>query len=134
MKLRLILCCLLLFISSIWAKDDVRKASEALIKRVVPEKAALFKVETIQTKEGKDFFDIESKNNKIILRGNNGVSVASALYHYLKYYCNTHISWNGDNLNLPSRLPEVPEKIVCPTVFDHRVYLNYCTVSYTMAW
>ena len=77
-----------------------------------------------QPKDGKDCFEIESKGNKIILRGNNGVSVASALYHYLKYYCNAHISWNGDNLNLPSRLPEVPEKIIRPTAFDHRVYLN----------
>lgn len=76
---------------------------------------------------------LNSKGNKIILRGNNGVSVASALYHYLKYYCNAHISWNGDNLNLPSRLPEVPKKITRPTAFDHRVYLNYCTISYTMA-
>ena len=81
MKLRLILCCLLLSIGSIWAKDDVRKASEALIKRVIPEKAASFKVETIQAEDGKDRFEIESKGSKIILRGNNGVSVASALYH-----------------------------------------------------
>lgn len=134
MKLRLIVCCLLLSIGSIWAKDDARKASEALIKRVIPEKASSFKVEMFQPKDGKDCFEIESKGNKIILRGNNGVSVASALYHYLKYYCNSHISWNGDNLNLPSRLPEVPEKIIRPTAFDHRVYLNYCTISYTMAW
>ncbi len=39
MKLRLIVCCLLLSIGSIWAKDDARKASEALIKRVIPEKS-----------------------------------------------------------------------------------------------
>ena len=92
MKLRLIVCCLLLSIGSIWAKDDARKASEALIKRVIPEKASSFKVEMFQPKDGKDCFEIESKGNKIILRGNNGVSVASALYHYMKYYCNAHIS------------------------------------------
>lgn len=34
MKLRLIVCCLLLSIGSIWAKDDARKASEALIKEL----------------------------------------------------------------------------------------------------
>lgn len=92
MKLRLIVCCLLLSIGSIWAKDDARKASEALIKRVIPERASSFKVEMLQAKDGKDCFEIESKGHKIILRGNNGVSVASALYHYLKYYCNAHIS------------------------------------------
>ena len=41
MKLRLIVCCLLLSIGSIWAKDDARKASEALIKRVIPEREPL---------------------------------------------------------------------------------------------
>ncbi len=52
MKLRLIVCCLLLSIGSIWAKDDARKASEALIKRVIPEKASSFKVEMFQPKDG----------------------------------------------------------------------------------
>lgn len=134
MKQHLIWICLFLLLGQLNAQSDYQKVSFDLIKRVVPSHASSFRVEIIPQKEGKDCFEIESKGNKVILRGNNGVSVASALNHYLKYYCNAHISWNGDNLNLPSRLPAVTEKVTEYTAFDQRVYLNYCTFSYSMAW
>ena len=87
------------------------QASYALIKRIIPQQAASFIIEPLQQQNGKDVFEIESQNNKIILRGNNGVAVASALYYYLNEYCHCQITWNGTNLNLPKQLPAVKEKI-----------------------
>lgn len=132
-KLNLIfLLCLM--VGNLSAKDNALKSSMDLIQRVVPSHASDFRVEIISEKDGKDCFEIESKGGKIILRGNNGVSVASALNHYLKYYCNAQMSWNGDNMNLPAKLPSVRKKVSEHTAFDQRVYLNYCTLSYTMPW
>lgn len=135
MKIKLLILYLILS-STLFAANEKQAKQSAinLIQRVVPTKASSFKVEIMPQKEGKDYFEIESKGSKIVLRGNNPVSVASALNHYLKYYCNLQMSWNGDNMKLPAKLPAVPQKVTEYTAFDQRVYLNYCTFSYTMPW
>ncbi|MGY5353364.1 alpha-N-acetylglucosaminidase [Wenyingzhuangia sp. IMCC45467] len=117
-------------------KDKVVKEknpSESLISRVVPEYSDYFEVEIDNLLED-DWFEIVSKGDKILLRGNNGVSVASALYYYLKEYAHCQITWNGTNLNLPGTLPKVPTLIHKKTPYEYRYYLNYCTFNYTMSW
>ncbi|WP_319479742.1 alpha-N-acetylglucosaminidase [uncultured Draconibacterium sp.] len=106
---------------------------ETLIQRILPEYASRFAVEIDSIGEN-DWFEIESVNNKIVLRGNNGVSIASALYYYLKKYANCQITWNGTNLDLPEELPTVPEKIFKDSPYEYRYYLNYCTFNYSMSW
>src|SRR5437868_3455632 len=73
-------------------------ASIALIKRVIPDQSANFLVEPLQTKGKADEFEIESRNRRIILRGDNTVAIASALYYYLTHFCHCQITWNGTNL------------------------------------
>ncbi len=109
-------------------------AGRGLISRLLPEYTAYFLVESIPAQDGADVFEIESRDGKIVLRGNDGVSIGSALNWYLKYYCHCQVSWCGDNLDLPDPLPAVTEKVRCVTPYAHRVYLNYCTFSYTMPW
>lgn len=104
-----------------------------LIQRVIPTHAKKFSAAYIPSK-GKDVFEIESGNGKIILRGNNGVAIGSALNYYLKNFANCHISWNGSNLSLPANLPVVPKKIRIESPHTYRYYLNYCTFNYTMSW
>jgi alpha-N-acetylglucosaminidase len=105
-----------------------------LVKRILPHHAPHFQTAFIAADKGQDVFEIESKGGKIILRGNNGVSIASALNHYLKNYTKSHISWNGSNLKLPATLPAVKEKIRIVSPHHYRYYLNYCTFNYTMSW
>ena len=105
-----------------------------LIERVIPGYSNQFILESIPQENNKDVFEIASKNGKILLKGNNGVSIASALNWYLKYECNAHFSWTGDQLDLPKKLPipkESFKKVIQP---EHRVHFNYCTISYTAAW
>jgi alpha-N-acetylglucosaminidase len=59
-------------------------ASKQLIHRILPNHANQFIVEQIGT-ASKDTFQISSRNGKIVLAGNNGVSIASALYYYLEW-------------------------------------------------
>ena len=110
------------------------KASLALIQRIVPGHAAQFSVESLPGASGKDVFEIESRGNKIVLRGNTGVAVGSALYYYLTEYCHSQITWNGTNLHLPASLPRPVSKIHKTTPYDYRYYLNYCTFNYTLDW
>ncbi|WP_432329583.1 alpha-N-acetylglucosaminidase [Mucilaginibacter sp. P25] len=109
-------------------------ASYALIKRVVPGYAQNFVVQPLSENEAKDVFEVEGAKGKIVLRGNNGIAVASALYYYLTEYAHCQITWNGTNLNLPVKLPIPAQRVHKTTPYQYRYYLNYCTYSYSMSW
>ena len=109
-------------------------SAEALIRRVVPSAASFIKVEVIPQDKGQDVFELEGVREKITLRGNNGISIASALNHYLKYFCHRQMTWSKDIEPLvdPPSHPSELIRVVSP--FQYRGYLNYCTFSYTCAW
>lgn len=90
----------------------------SLVNRLIPEHTQDFIFEEIQAASGKDVFEIESRKGKIVIRGNNGVSMARGLNHYLKNYCHASTLWYGENLNLPEVLPivQTSQKINCKTV------------------
>lgn len=111
-----------------------KDVSYALIRRIVPDRAPQFIIESLPVTAGKDLFELESRGNRIVLRGNNGVAIASALYYYLTEFCHCQVTWNGTNLHLPARLPSVPQKIHRQSPYHYRYYLNYCTFNYSMAW
>ncbi|MGZ3765198.1 MAG: alpha-N-acetylglucosaminidase [Mucilaginibacter sp.] len=117
---------------TVWAQVNTT-ASYALIKRVIPQRESAFVVEQLKIGD-KDAFEIESRGSKIVLRGNNGVSVASALYEYLTNYAHCQVTWNGVNLNLPVKLPPVKNLVHKKTPYQYRYYLNYCTFNYSMSW
>ncbi len=111
------------------------QAAEALIARVVPDAAQHFIVETIPQDNGRDVFEIESQGDKIVLRGNDAVSIASALNWYLENSCHCNISWNcGDQLKLPKPLPAIHAKIHIVSPHQYRYAYNFCTYGYTMVW
>lgn len=109
-------------------------ASKALLGRMVPAHAREFYIEPVLPENGKDVFEVESRGHKIVLRGNSGVAIASALYYYLTEYCHCQITWNGSNLKLSKRLPVVTTKVHKQTPYEYRYYLNYCTFNYSMSW
>lgn len=136
LRLAFVFCLSLLSVVHADELMFVKNTARELIKRVVPAQAEQFSIEVIAAETGgNDIFEIEDgADGKIILRGNNGVSIASALGHYLKTRAKCHLSFCGDQLSLPEALPKVgsKERIVCP--YRHRVFFNWCTLSYTGAW
>src|SRR5579872_5748521 len=78
-----------------WSQPDTT-ASRALIQRIIPAHATAFLIEALPH-TAKDTFELESRGSHIILRGNTGVAIASALYYYLETYCHCQITWNGSN-------------------------------------
>ena len=111
-----------------------KTAAEALIQRVIPNAASQFYVELLDREQVADVFEVESDRENIILRGNNAVSIASALNHYLKYYCHRQIIFPEDTRSFRGPLAKVPGVVRVTSSFQHRAYLNYCTFSYTAAW
>lgn len=106
---------------------------EDLAKRIAPQFANHIVFE--QNNANVDRFTLESKNDKLYIGGNNYNTMAVGLNHYLKYYCNTSISWyKNDAINLPTTMPSVAKKISVEARVKDRFFLNYCTFGYTMPW
>lgn len=112
----------------------VRAASpiQGLLERI--DKGASRKFIIEQVKSPTDFFELDQQGDKVVIRGNNYVSIATGLNWYLKYYAGVQLSWNGMTARLPDALPAVPQKERHETEMAYRYDFNYCTHSYTMAF
>ncbi len=120
---------------TVFTQGEQIDAVEALIERVVKEHHKSFRVKFLPARQDqKDFYQLSSDGRHIVLAGNNGISIASALNHYLKEYCGAHISWNGCNMDLPAELPLPSQEVERVSPYKYRYYLNYCTFNYTMSW
>ena len=88
----------------------------------------------IQDAQGPDFFEIDSRDGKPLIRGNSYVNIATGVNWYLKYYCGVHLSWNGMTAQLPQTLPLPAKPERHETSLTLRYDFNYCTFSYSMAF
>ncbi|MFN3407787.1 MAG: alpha-N-acetylglucosaminidase [Limisphaerales bacterium] len=116
------------------AETNAPAAASAVIQRLLPAHAANFVCEMLPAADGQDVFEIASRDGKIVLRGNRAIAITSAFNHYLKHVARGHLSWCGDQLNLPVPLPLPAETIRCESPYRHGFAFNYCTFNYTMAW
>jgi alpha-N-acetylglucosaminidase len=121
--------------AEISAAQESVSASFALISRVAPGHKGIFSVEIIPATDGKDSFEIETVNGKIVLRGNSALSVASAFNWYLRHEAMANFDWLATKpLSLPRQLPFPRAKIRRECVAKERFFLNYCTYGYTLPW
>lgn len=131
-KKQLSILILFLFVEFVYS-SPVKSVYE-LIDRIIPGYGKQFILEEISAQGDQDVYEIASKDGRIVLRGNTGVAIATAFNSYLKYTCNAHISWTGDQLSLPKNLP-LPLKAERQVLNGkYRVYMNYCTLSYSAPW
>lgn len=128
MNRKSILLTILLCVAS-WA---MASPVTGLLERI--DKGASKKFIIEQVKSDADFFELDQKGDKVVIRGNNYVSIATGLNWYLKYYAGIHLSWNGMQAKLPAVLPPVTKKERRETTLPYRYDLNYCTFSYSMAF
>ncbi|WP_270549982.1 alpha-N-acetylglucosaminidase TIM-barrel domain-containing protein [Clostridium perfringens] len=122
---------------SAYANEKTLNEIKNLVGRVIGEKFKdKFIFEIRDQLNGNDVFEVSnSRGGKVLIKGNNGVSLASGFNYYLKNYCN--VSYNPimeSNLKMPETMPSVGERVVIDTPYEHRYALNFCTYSYTMAF
>ncbi len=126
--MRLLLITIMsLLIMQMWANPV-----DELLERIDKGASAKFKTELV--KSDKDFFELDQKGAKIVVRGNTWVNIASGVNWYLKYYAGIHLSWNQMQAKLPGVLPAVKQKERHETDLTLRYDFNYCTFSYSMAF
>ena len=125
--LLILLACLCFPFAQLWGNPV-----NGLLERIDPGASKKF---IIQVKKGQsDFFELDQKGDKVVIRGNNYVNIATGLNWYLKYYAGIHLSWNGMTAELPESLPKVSTPVRKETNLALRYDFNYCTYSYTMAF
>lgn len=118
-----------------FSKSERYEAISGLVDRVTNGRLGSFDIRLSEaTKDGRDWFAVYPDNGKIVLEGNNGVSVASALNCYLKQNCGWHSTWCGKDTLLPEILPLPEDTVRRSSPYRYRYYLNYCTFNYTMSW
>ncbi|XP_973259.1 alpha-N-acetylglucosaminidase isoform X2 [Tribolium castaneum] len=141
--MKIVLVFILITFNSVICFDHIRpKASlktqtdavKDLIKRLIPGQAQFFdiKIQPDLNHEDKDAFKIEKIGDLIQITGTTGVAAATGFNHYLKYFCNCHVSWETTQLKVPEVLPEVNLTITLNDRF--RYYQNVCTTSYSFVW
>lgn len=105
---------------------------EGLLERIDKGSSKKFVIE--HKKSEIDFFELDQKGDKVVIRGNNYVNIACGLNWYLKYHVGIHLCWNNMQAKLPEVLPKVKKKERYETAMKYRYDFNYCTFSYTMAF
>lgn len=103
---------------------------DGLLERIDKGASAKFKIEV--KPDGTDYFELDQKGDKVVIRGNSYVNIATGLNWYLKHHAGVHLSWNGMTATLPDPLPRVEKPERHTTDLPLRYDLNYCTFSYTM--
>ncbi|MCS2891682.1 alpha-N-acetylglucosaminidase [Parabacteroides faecis] len=115
-----------------WSMSLHANSIKGLLERIDPGCSSKFIIE--QKPSDTDYFELDQKGDKVVIRGNNYVSIATGINWYLKYYAGIHLSWNGMTAKLPQVLPPVLKKERRETTMSYRYDFNYCTFSYTMAF
>lgn len=125
--LLILLACLCFPFAQLWSNPV-----HDLLERIDPGASKKFIIQV--KKESSDFFELDQKGDKVVIRGNNYVNIATGLNWYLKYYAGIHLSWNGMTAELPESLPKVSTPVRKETNLSLRYDFNYCTYSYTIAF
>lgn len=106
-----------------------------LIGRLLPGRQSEFTFEMIAPDAGRDVFEIAAgPSNTIVIRGNRTLSLTSGFNWYLKHVARCHVSWNGNQLDLPSPAPAPQSLIRQVSPYLHRNQGNVTAGSYTQAF
>lgn len=108
--------------------------TSGLIARILPDFSDRFLFGQIPPYENCNIARVSAVDDKILLEGDCPLSRAFALGLYLKRICKVNLSWTGNRtLNL-TELPTDFSPVVHIVEQRYRVYMNYCTLNYTMSW
>ena len=105
---------------------------DGLLERI--DKGASKKIVIVLQPGSQDFFELDQKGHKPVVRGNSWINIAAGIQWYLKYHAGIHLTWNQMHVSLPPTLPAVPQRERHETNLGLRYDFNYCTYSYTMAF
>jgi alpha-N-acetylglucosaminidase len=118
-------------------------AAKGLLQRLLPEYQHLFNLRIAPPDTTSSFFEIEVIDGIIDVYGTSGIELTSAINWFLKYFCNSSVSWEatgGRQLDSSSfsaermREYELRGKVRVDRVVPHSYYQNIVTMSYSFTY
>ncbi|MFI0976574.1 alpha-N-acetylglucosaminidase TIM-barrel domain-containing protein [Streptomyces sp. NPDC021093] len=103
-------------------------------RRLLPEHWQQFVFAALPAGGGQDAFRVSGGRGRILVQGSTPAVRLRGMYWYLKHVAHANISWAGEQLRLPGRLPAVPEPVTIAANVPHRFALNDCNDGYTGAY
>ena len=100
---------------------DIVDAVKALVVRTVgPDTATSFELRSISNADtGADTFELESrpapagkKGHTVIVSGSSGPALSAAFYHYLRFGCNSSVSWGAGRSGVAVNIGSDSEMVV----------------------
>ncbi len=109
------------------------EAARGVLTRLIKSRAKDFTFVQTKSTDGKDSYQVTAKNGKVTIKGTTGVAMCRGAYDYLKTKCNILVTWDGDQLKLPTKFPDATiTSGPNPNIYRH--YFNVCTFGYTSAF
>ena len=108
------------------------KFMQDFIKRNLPQFIDNFDV--IITNEKEEKYKVTAKDAVVTVEASNYICACNGIYEYLKEYCNVQYSWCG-TFSFDLKELKMFDGVFEKNIDQHfRVYLNYCTLDYSMCW
>ncbi|MBS1704723.1 MAG: alpha-N-acetylglucosaminidase C-terminal domain-containing protein [Armatimonadetes bacterium] len=108
-------------------------AAKGVLQRLIGKRAAQFSFKQIDSTEGRDRYTVSASQGKVQVVGTTAVAMCRGAYDYLKDYCHCLVTWDGDQLALPTTFPDAQlDSGPNPNIYRH--YFNVCTFGYTTAF
>lgn len=110
---------------------SVRPAVEAA-RRLLPDHARRIRFVAEQPgPDGADHYRVGARNGLVEIGGTSPAVLLTGLNAYLGEVADANVSWTGEQLDLPARLPLPDAEIVRPATVTHRFALNDTDDGYT---
>ncbi len=136
LKKILILLILILEINPLLASQNIDinySAAYGVIQRLLGERSDDIILQPDFLNDSLDAFQVTASKGKALIKGNSTPALIRGFYTYLKNACNSMVTWSGEHIDIPKKLPDYNSgKIICPNQF--RLYYNVCTFGYTTAF
>lgn len=105
---------------------------KGFLERNIPQFKDCFEI-SIEPQET-DRYEITASEGKVSVKASTVIAACNGIYDYLKKYCNLQLSWCGNKKIDIKKLEMFQGKLVKDIPQKYRVYMNYCTLDYTMCW
>ncbi|MCW3814351.1 alpha-N-acetylglucosaminidase C-terminal domain-containing protein [Micromonospora sp. DR5-3] len=99
---------------------DVGPAHDVIRRLVGPSHAAQVGLETIAPRQGDETFRVTHRGARLVVQGSSTSALLMGFNWYLKHVAKADVSWTGNQLNLPNRLPVPGQPIEKSSVVRHR--------------
>ncbi len=105
--------------------------ARAALHRLLPRHAEQFTLEPLAADGGTERFRVDGTTGRITVAGTSPAVLLTGVNWYLRYTCRAQLTWAGDQLDLPARLPAPAAPLERSTALPHRFALNDTHDGYT---